>query len=542
MEEKSYIGFKAAPGIDWGKLTSEFSQGLMDIGARRGQQDAYFDQIQRENMQAVRETENFQTQDLNTLLSGAISQNVDNSYEMNRLVKAGKINHNAYRNFMNNASDDWKSFATTAKTLDETIMKGLERQQTGENGLPAGSKYEEDLIERRSELLNLKNRTMYQDPKTGKYFLADLDENGNISDYNNLHNVKSLNNPMNVNDNFFDFNTLVSDRAKNLKEVTIGEMTDVDGKQVYVTEKGEVLNTELPGSISRTQAYIKGNPRLVYQTLAQSDNRYETYFDPKDMQGGDYQRKMNNFIEIENGARRIKGEKPLTGEELNSFVAEYDRFLMPNITDGQGVFQPSPSQDQLMALDQVVESTFMSNLGYSMVEEKPSKKKTKTKKTPPSGKTSDGVNYDLYETLYDAIKEGDSDILNNRKTPQSKNVRFEVRGDGFIDVYDMTPDPVYKRPVNKGKGKLVSEGKSLTDLVSYFYGTSTATGGTKPEATYNSEREAFYKANPDKEEIAMMEEQTEEMPADQMASNQGGNFLQRLAKGILGRGDNQNIS
>jgi hypothetical protein len=205
MAEKSYIGFKAAPGIDWGKLTSEFSQGLMDIGARRGQQDAYFDQIQRENMQAVRETENFQTQDLNTLLSGAISQNVDNSYEMNRLVKSGKINHNAYRNFMNNASDDWKSFATTAKTLDETIMKGLERQQPGENGLPAGSKYEEDLIERRSELLNLKNRTMYQDPKTGKYFLADLDENGNISDYNNLHNVKSLNNPMNVNDNFFDF-------------------------------------------------------------------------------------------------------------------------------------------------------------------------------------------------------------------------------------------------------------------------------------------------------------------------------------------------
>ena len=148
------------------------------------------------------------------------------------------------------------------------------------------------------------------------------------------------------------------------------------------------------------------------------------------------------------------------------------------------------------------------------------------------------MNYDLYETLYDAIKEGDSDILNNRKTPQSKNVRFEVRGDGFIDVYDMTPDPVYKRPVNKGKGKLVSEGKSLTDLVSYFYGTSTATGGTKPEATYNAEREAFYKANPDKEEIAMMEEQTEEIPADQMASNQGGNFLQRLARSgrdFLGR-------
>lgn len=203
MAEKSYIGFKAAPGIDWGKLTSEFSQGLMQIGARRGQQDAYLDQIQRENMKAVRETENFQNQDLNTLLSGAVSQNVDNSYEMNRLVKSGKLNHNVYRNFMNNASDDWKSVATTLKSIDQTIVKGLERQQPGENGLPAGSQYEQDLIERRSNMLDLKNKTIYQDPKSGKYFMADLDETGNISDYNNLQNVTNYNKPMNVNDNFF---------------------------------------------------------------------------------------------------------------------------------------------------------------------------------------------------------------------------------------------------------------------------------------------------------------------------------------------------
>ena len=545
MEEKSYIGFKAAPGIDWGKLTSEFSQGLMDIGARRGQQDAYFDQIQRENMQAVRETENFQTQDLNTLLSGAISQNVDNSYEMNRLVKAGKINHNAYRNFMNNASDDWKSFATTAKTLDETIMKGLERQQTGENGLPAGSKYEEDLIERRSELLNLKNRTMYQDPKTGKYFLADLDENGNISDYNNLHNVKSLNNPMNVNDNFFDFNTLVSDRAKNLKEVTIGEMTDVDGKQVYVTEKGEVLNTELPGSISRTQAYIKGNPRLVYQTLAQSDNRYETYFDPKDMQGGDYQRKMNNFIEIENGARRIKGEKPLTGEELNSFVAEYDRFLMPNITDGQGVFQPSPSQDQLMALDQVVESTFMSNLGYSKTEAKPS---TKGKGKGSGSGSGSGISQAdanvLYKQLRNAWDKIDTDPVQAAATFTNQAVdgsEFTVK-DG--NLYKVVVENIW----NEKEGRSVRTEreigpiKNMQDISTSFFGATTGKGAGKANTLYKNAEKSSGKGPA---VIAMMDEQTEEMPADQMASNQGGNFftnLVRSGRNFLSGGNNQNIS
>ena len=546
MAEKSYIGFKAAPGIDWGKLTSEFSQGLMDIGARRGQQDAYFDQLQRENMQAVRETENFQTQDLNTLLSGAISQNVDNSYEMNRLVKSGKINHNAYRNFMNNASDDWKSFATTAKTLDETIMKGLERQQPGENGLPAGSKYEEDLIERRSELLNLKNRTMYQDPKTGKYFLADLDETGNISDYNNLHNVKSLNNPMNVNDNFFDFNTLVTDRAKNLKEYTVGEMEDVDGKQIYVTEKGQVMNPELPGSISRVQAYIKKTPRLVYNTLSQSDNRYESYFDPKDQEGGDYQRKMNSFIEIENGARRIKGEKPLTGEELNSFVAEYDRFLMPNITDGQGVFQPSPSQDQLMALDQVVESTFMSNLGYSKMEEKPSKKSKKTDgKSKPGSEMSQADANVLYKQLRNAWDKIDTDpvqaaaIFTNQAVDGSE---FTIKEDGYL--YKLAVENIW----NEKEGRSVRTEreigpiKNMQDISTSFFGATGGKGAGKANTLYQNAEKSSGKGPA---VIAMMGEQTEEMPADQMASNQGGNFftnLVRSGRNFLSGGNNQNIS
>ena len=541
MAEKSYIGFKAAPGVDWGKLTSEFSQGLMQIGARRGQQDAYFDQIQRENMKAVRETENFQTQDLNTLLSGAVSQNVDNSYEMNRLVKSGKLNHNVYRNFMNNASDDWKSFATTAKTLDETIVKGLERQQPGENGLPAGSKYEEDLIERRSELLNLKNRTMYQDPETGKYFLADLDETGNISDYNNLQDVKSLNKPMNVNDNFFDFNTLVSDRAKNLKEYTVGEMEDVDGKQIYVTEKGQVMNPELPGSISRVQAYIKKTPRLVYNTLSQSDNRYESYFDPKDQEGGDYQRKMNNFIEIENGARRIKGEKPLTGEELNSFVADYDRFLMPNVTDGQGIYQPSPTQDQMMALDEVVESTFMSNLGYSKMEAKPSKKNSGGKGSGSESGMSQGDANVLYKQLRNAWDQIETDpvqaaaIFTNQAVDGSE---FMVK-EGYL--YKLAVENIW----NEKEGRSVRTEreigpiKNMQDISTSFFGATGGKGAGKANTLYQNAEKNSGKGPA---VIAMMEEQTEEIPADQMASNQGGNFLQRLAKGILGRGNNQNIS
>ena len=539
MADKSYIGYKAAPAIDWGKLTSEFSQGLMEIGARRGVQDMYFDKLSRDNMDAVRDTEDFQSQDVNTLVSGGVTQGVNNSYEMNKLVKSGKLNHNEYRNFMNNASSSWTEFSKTMKTIDQTIQTGLERQQVGEDGNPLGSQYEQDLIEWRTKLLDLKNKTIYQDPKLGKYFLAELNDEGIIGDPNNLQEMRNLNKQMNINDNFFNFNKLVKDRSAGIasyEEALVEDIETVDGKvrnNIYMTERGEVMNPGVPDAISRTQAYIKSNPRLIYNTLKQSDDRYQSFFNEED-----YNNKMNDLVEIENGARQVRGEDILEkgSKDYEDFMTDNDKFLVENITDAQGVFQPNPNAEQRSELNAVVESTFMSNLGYSRVEAKPPKPKDPNSKTP---KEEGQVNYDLYETLYTAITDGDSDILNNRKTSEAKDLRFEVTLDG-IDVYDMS-----ENTVGDPNNKRISKGKSLTDLVSYFYGKSGATGGTKPEATYNAERDAFYKANPKKKEIAMMEEQTEEIPADQMASNQGGNFLQRLARSgrdFLSGGDNQNIS
>ena len=73
MAEQSYLGYKATPGIDWGKLTSEFSQGLLEIGGRRAGQNIYFDNLYRENMSAVQEVEQSNDQDLNTIIQGAMS-------------------------------------------------------------------------------------------------------------------------------------------------------------------------------------------------------------------------------------------------------------------------------------------------------------------------------------------------------------------------------------------------------------------------------------------------------------------------------------
>lgn len=540
MADKSYIGYKAAPAIDWGKLTSEFSQGLMEIGARRGVQDMYFDKLSRDNMDAVRDTEDFQSQDVNTLVSGAVTQGVNNSYEMNKLVKSGKLNHNEYRNFMNNASSSWTEFSKTMKTIDQTIQTGLERQQVGEDGNPLGSQYEQDLIEWRTKLLDLKNKTIYQDPKLGKYFLAELNDEGIIGDPNNLQEMRNLNKQMNINDNFFNFNKLVKDRSSSLGEVTIGEMAEVDGKDIYVTEKGRVLNEDLPNAISRTQAYIKSNPRLIYNTLKQSDDRYQSFFNEED-----YNNKMNDLVEIENGARQVRGEDILEegSKDYEDFMTDNDKFLVENITDAQGVFQPNPNAEQRSALNEVVESTFMSNLGYSRVEAKPSTKNKGKGSGSGSGMSQGDANV-LYKQLRNAWDQIETDPVQAAVTFTNQAVdgsEFKVK-DGYL--YKLAVENIW----NKQEGRSVRTEreigpiKNMQDISTSFFGATGAKGAGKANTLYQNAEKSSGK---EPAVMAMMEEQTEEIPADQMASNQGGNFLQRLARSgrdFLSGGDNQNIS
>ena len=541
MAEKSYIGFKAAPAVDWGKLTSEFSQGLMDISGRKAAQNIYFDRITQENIDMVRENDEFSDQTLSDFVMGGATQMVDNSYDINRLVKSGKLNHNEYRMFNNRANSSFKAVSDLAKSIDTNLVAMQERQQPGENGLPQGSVIEQKLMEIQAGFLNLKNQTLYQDPKTGQFSYGKLNKDTGVVE--DLQNPEAVLKPVNQRDNYFDAFGFVQKRSSKLGEFKIAEVRDkVVGKdkagnditrKVYMTETGEALNPLLDRAIASTQQYITDDARIAFNTLNQIDSRYELYVGDDDKNS-----QLDEKVGIENKIRFQEGRTSMSESEENDFRSYEEGFLVPLVENSARERTPVLNAQQNEVLLQGIDDMYKSNLDYSMVEKEPSTKgKGKGKGKGNNNNNSEDVNYDLYETLYDAIKEGDSDILNNRKTPEAKELRFEVRQDGLIDVYDMS-----ENTVGDPKNELVSEGKSLTDLVSYFYGTSTATGGTKPEATYNSEREAFYKANPDKEEIAMMEEQTEEMPADQMASNQGGNFLQRLAKGILGRGNNQNIS
>ena len=549
MAEQSYLGYKATPGIDWGKLTSEFSQGLLEIGGRRAGQNIYFDSLYRENMSAVQEVEQSNDQDLNTIIQGAMSQVKDNAFDMNNMVKSGSMNHNEYRNFVNNTNSGITSFANTAKNLDATIQENITRQQLDENGNPQGSEYEEYLTESYSNLLNLRNKTMYQDSRTGKLFLANLGPDG-LADLNTIQDASTLNKPMNIRDNYVDYNSVIANKVKTFGEVKIEErlldgktitrsgiskMVDVKDKDGNVIGQEQALNKNVADGIATTQNQITSNPRSVFNILKGMDERFDSYQDDEEKRS-----KMIALIDIENQSRINQGKSMMTDKETEQFASNNDMFLIPSSYDSRNELQPQPNADQVQMAKDWIKDTFYLQMDYTETL-KAAPKKGKGGST--SKNNSKGTGYELYEDVYDAVSSGDTTSL---KSLSGSEFNFTINSDNTLNVTKDAPDP---RDPYEIKQTPVHTNATLDQIYTVFFGRSN-TQPQKQAAEWERQKKAFYKAT-GKEKIAMNEGQTEDMPDDQMASlpqqEESDTFLSKLLKkgsAFTNRvlGNEQNIS
>jgi len=544
MAEKSYIGFKAAPAVDWGKLTSEFSQGLMDISGRKAAQNIYFDRITQENIDMVRENDEFSDQTLSDFVMGGATQMVDNSYDINRLVKSGKLNHNEYRMFNNRANSSFKAVSDLAKSIDTNLVAMQERQQPGENGLPQGSVIEQKLMEIQAGFLNLKNQTLYQDPKTGQFSYGKLNKDTGVVE--DLQNPEAVLKPVNQRDNYFDAFGFVQERSSKLGEFKIAEVRDkVVGKdkagnditrKVYVTETGEALNPLLDRAIASTQQYITDDARIAFNTLNQIDSRYELYVGDDDKNS-----QLDEKVGIENKIRFQEGRTSMSESEENDFRSYEEGFLVPLVENSARERTPVLNAQQNEVLLQGIDDMYKSNLDYSMVEKEPSQKNSGGKGSGSGSGMSQGDANVLYKQLRNAWDQIETDPVQAAVTFTNQAVdgsEFKVK-DG--NLYKVVVENIWneKEVRSVRTEREIGPIKNMQDISTSFFGATGGKGAGKANTLYQNAEKSSGKGPA---VIAMMEEQTEEIPADQMASNQGGNFLQRLAKGILGRGNNQNIS
>ncbi len=551
MAEQSYLGYKATPGIDWGKLTSEFSQGLLDVSGRRAAQNIYFDNLYRENMSAVQEVEQSNDQDLNTIIQGAMSQVKDNAFDMNNMVKSGNMNHNEYRNFVNNTNSGITSFANTAKNLDATIQENIKRQQLDDKGNPQGSEYEQYLTESYSNLLNLRNKTMYQDPRSGKMFLANLGPDG-LADLNTIQDASTLNKPMNIRDNYVDYNSVIANKVKTFGEIKIEErlpngetitrigiskMVDIKDKKGNIIGQEQALNKNVADGIATTQNQITSNPRSVFNILKGMDERFDSYQDDEEKRS-----KMIALIDIENQSRINQGQPMMTDKETEEFASNNDMFLIPSSYDSRNELQPQPNADQVQMAKDWIKDTFYLQMDYTETL-KAAPKKGKGGSTSTSKNNSKGTGYELYEDVYNAVSSGDTTSL---KSLSGSEFNFTINSDNTLNVTEDTPDP---RDPYEIRQTPVYTNATLDQIYGVFFGRSN-TAPQKQSAEWERQKKAFYKAT-GKEKIAMNEGQTEDMPDDQMASlpqqQESDTFLSKLLKrgsAFTNRvlGNEQNIS
>lgn len=534
MAEQSYLGYKATPGIDWGKLTSEFSQGLLDVSGRRAAQNIYFDNLYRENMSAVQEVEQSNDQDLNTIIQGAMSQVKDNAFDMNNMVKSGNMNHNEYRNFVNNTNSGITSFANTAKNLDATIQENIKRQQLDDKGNPQGSEYEEYLTESYSNLLNLRNKTMYQDPRSGKMFLANLGPDG-LADLNTIQDASTLNKPMNIRDNYVDYNSVIANKVKTFGKIKIEElqpdkrtiirsgiskMVDIKDEEGNVIGQEQALNKNVADGIATTQNQITSNPRSVFNILKGMDERFDSYQNDEEKRS-----KMIALIDIENQSRINQGQPMMTDKETEEFASNNDMFLIPSSYDSRNELQPQPNADQVQMAKDWIKDTFYLQMDYTETL-KAAPKKGKGGSTSTSKNNSKGTGYELYEDVYNAVSSGDTTSL---KSLSGSEFNFTINSDNTLNVTEDTPDP---RDPYEIRQTPVYTNATLDQIYGVFFGRSN-TAPQKQSAEWERQKKAFYKAT-GKEKIAMNEGQTEDMPDDQMASipqqEESDTFLSKLSK------------
>lgn len=526
MAEKSYIGYKATPGIDWGKLTSEFSQGLLAIGERRAAQNIYFDNLYKENMNAVKEVERSNDQDLNTIIQGAMSQVKDNAFDMNNLVKSGSMNHNEYRNFVNNTNNSITSFAKTAKGLDATIQENIKRQQLDENGKPQGSEYEEYLTESYSKLLDLRNKTMYQDPQTGKMFLATLGPDG-LADMNTIQDASALNKPMNIRDNYVDYNQVINNKIKTFGEIKIEEklpggetitrsgiskMVDVKDKDGKVIGQRQALNKNVADGIATTQNEITSNPRSTYNILKMMDDRFDSYQDDEE-----YRSKMSRLIDIENQSRVNQGQPAMNESETDRYVSEADMFMIKSSPDSKSELQPQPSADQVQMAKDWIKDTFYMQMDYSeTLKAAPSKTKGSGSGSGITSAEADML-YKQIRGAWDMIGTNNAEAVAILESQATDGSKFTVKDDGYLYKLEQRKEYDPREGKEVTKERLVGPIKNLQDISKSFFGATTGKGSPGANKLYRGAEDRYMKKTGNKKAImaAMMEEEIQQAPEEQ---------------------------
>lgn len=471
---------------NWASLTGDLAKTISDIGEDRQKQKDALDLMMKDNESLMNSYELGKSQTMNTMVLKGAEEGRAKIVEWNKLLKAGKLSPNEYKERMNNVKDYWGVLATSAQTNDKRYADALQRQQDG-----TASQQEFDYIQQYGSMVGMEdNKIHFSD--SGKIYTGKVDpKTGLIT--GELFDVRALNLPQNIVQNKTDVNKLTAEAVKGWEATEIwkqigggGEMNISDPriKKEYALAVQSVIESISPNSDPRSQLSV------LIDNGGMSN--YATYKTEEE-----YGVKLNAKLEELNQKHKDAGIDPPTKEEIDAIKLGMVKMTISN----DGTFTPVLTEEQQKLSKEVVRRAIEMQLG---------RKESGTPSDYSSGKSSSSSSDDdkkdnryainAYTSAQKAIKEGNFDAFDNENYDFKKGTDkagknyvlvtpIKYKSDGFripIEgkrVYDPTGMAKYSsdKKVSDNPGNVYNLGKeNYRKSKGGYYGEETTKEEKKP--------------------------------------------------------------
>lgn len=377
-------------GINWAEKMSGLGDKVEDaIGTRKREREA-FEDVRVENEAIIDEYEAGSVQDFNNLIFNGADGAKEKFYEWNKAASNGEMTQAEYKRRTNTLMSSWTDFSKNAAGFDERNLAMIERQNKKE-----GSSFERQMNMYAAEDANLKGKEVYWSD-SGKGFYVTKDEQGNIIDQEDMHQSQ---NPGNMIDNRIKLGEEVKVRTANWKDWT--QVTKgIDGESATVTNKR--LHTEFVTAKNAAISSILVDDRAVVGVLTDNtDEKYEFYRTENDKDA-----KVAAQLETLRRNYSEAGTMDLFNEA--EAKSEIEGRMIEMVKDGQGIYQPAPTEGQKDAAWEIAGDEIEMQTGY---------KEARTKRYTPKqsngggdgngNKGGDGGYYN-YEAMINAFDRGDT--------------------------------------------------------------------------------------------------------------------------------------
>lgn len=408
--------------VDWSKALGGLYTTVRGLEQDREDLKLELDQIKTDNIRTIQQADNFSSQTFSQMMLGASQNGVSTIKAWNDALKRGELDPKQYKQNMNNLMENWGMLANSVKGFD---AKNADIQKQIQDG--NASQLSVEAAEYFARAADLKNLQVFIDPATGNVSTGRLDAKTGQVIPDSIESAKSVADPSNA---VFDKINLDTEVNKTVK--LFGDVVQENG---ITTVTDATKNPRFASKLADLTGSLTSNDRYTASILVDNlGEGYTTYFTEQDRQS-----KLMQMVERENQILEYQDKPRLSGEEMDAFIQEAEKKLIPMQKDASGVYQPIISDDQRNRAKSAIEDTVYSQLDFKSLQDEP--------KTPSQGsqggedKEDKPEYYRIATDVRNAWTGGDINRLNSLS--EGKYL-FEKKGENTYLIIDaQNPKKVY---------------------------------------------------------------------------------------------------